>query len=309
VPISIPPNSPRRQRAARSAGDTAGWRPARVLVGATLVLLAACDGSLSHRSVADLSGQLPIGQAITRVRIELQDGRVDVDSGGERVVAYRGGVRRAADTETELAHLEQVPLRLTATIDSADPSLLVVRGPMRDEVGSTGVFAFELGIHVPPEILLEVHVRGNGNINVKNRRAATDVRTARGDLRLEQCIGSLRGRTGRGNVIVNDHRGDLDIVAKVGNMQAFVDEPGEHIRLVTGEGTVQCHVPDELDFQLDARAETGKAVASGFGLKSETVDKYGAVLTGAQGSGRTKIVLRTGSGHLSLSPRHSIATR
>jgi len=273
-------------------------------VAAILLCLAtvACTGGLSHRSVAELAGELPVSQVVTRVRIELQDGTIGIDSGAAGVVDYRGGVRRAADSAEELARLEQIPLQLMAAPDPADPTVMVVRGPLRDEIGPASVFAFELGIHVPPGIALEVRILGNGNVTVANREAPTDVETGRGDLRFPGCRGGLRARTGRGNVIAFEHHGDIDILTKVGDMQAFVPEPGEHLRLVTGQGTVQCHVPAGLDFELDARAETGRAVAEAFDLKSEMVGEFGAVLTGVRGTGRTKIVLRTGSGHLSLSP-------
>lgn len=303
--------SPSSARPVRHAGGTGvlGRPVAPAGAGILLLAMAACGGGLSYRSVAELSGEVPIGQGVTRVRIEVQDGTIGVDSGTARVVEYRGGVRRAGDTAADLSRLEQIPLQLTASVDPADPSVLVVRGPMRDETGPEGVFAFELGIRVPPDVALELRILSNGDATVANRQAPTDVSTGRGDLRFPACSGGLRAKTGRGNVIVYDHRGDLDIVTKVGNMQAFVVEPGERIRLGTGEGTVQCHVPAGLDFELDARAETGKAVADGFGLESQSVGEYGAVLTGLRGTGRTKIVLRTGSGHLSLSPRNFGANR
>lgn len=275
---------------------------ARASAALLVVAMSSCTGSLSERSVAELSGEVPIGHGVSRVRIVLEDGTVGVDSGPDRVVGYRGGVRRAADTAGELARLEQIPLELTAAVDPRDPSVLVVRGPMRGETGPAGVFAFELGIRVPPDVALEVRILGNGNVTVANRLAPADVETGRGDLRFPGCRGGVRARTGRGNVIAFDHHGDLDVLTKVGDMQAFVVEPGEHLRLVTGQGTVQCHVPPKLDFELDARAETGRAVAEAFDLASAKVGDYGAVLTGVQGTGRTKIVLRTGSGHLSLSP-------
>ena len=71
------------------------------------------------------------------------------------------------------------------------------------------------------------------------------------------------------------------------------------MELVTGQGNVQCLVPTTSGFRVDARAETGK-VANGFGLASER-QGYTSTFTGARGDGATNIVLRTSSGHLSLS--------
>ena len=145
-------------------------------------------------------------------------------------------------------------------------------------------------------------ITGSGHVTIANRTASTDVQTGRGDLRFEHCACRVKARTGRGMVIAFDHRGDLDIHTMVGDMQAFVREPGDLIRLVTGQGTVQCHVPSTIEFDLDARAEIGD-IGNGFGLQVEKVLDYGRVLIGKRGSIRTKVVLRIGSGHLSIAPR------
>ena len=125
--------------------------------------------------------------------------------------------------------------------------------------------------------------------------------SGRGDLRFEDCRGSLTGRTKHGNVIVVHHRGDIALRTDHGDMQVFVREPGTQLQLVTGGGTVQCLVPADLEFDVDARAETGK-IGNGFGLPVTKPTKYSAVMVGQRGSARTKVVLRTGEGALSFAP-------
>jgi len=266
------------------------------------VLLAACGGPLSERSHAEMKGTLPLGTEIRRVRIEVENGRVDVGpSPTTDAVTFAGGIRRAADTPEQLAALERVVPDLTAAVDPADPTTLVVRGPRRPAELSGAVFALEVGIGVPPEVALEVRVEANGDVNLKERRAPTRVETGRGDLRFENCSGGVTARTGRGVLIAYGHRGDLDVQTKTGDMQAFVVEPGRLLQLVTGQGTVQCQVDPSIEFDLDARAEIGK-IGNGFGLEPERGQGYSAALVGKRGSARTKVVLRTGSGHLSFSP-------
>ncbi|HEX5054324.1 MAG TPA: hypothetical protein VFZ65_21275 [Planctomycetota bacterium] len=267
-----------------------------------LGLVSACDGSLSHRSVAEMSGTVTIEHDVERVRVEVQNGTVGVDSGTGRVIQFAGGVRRAADTASELARIEQIPVTFTAAPDPVDPHVLVLRGPAIPAGGPLGILGVEVGIRMPADIALEIAVAGSGHITVANRTAPTRAETGRGDLRFERCAGGVRARTGRGNVIAVDHIGDLDIQTTVGGMQAFVREPGALIRLVTGQGTVQCHVPAATGFDLDARTEEGR-IRNGFGLTAETVREYGAALVAKVGSARTAIVLRTGSGHLSLAPK------
>lgn len=272
---------------------------------AIVAVLASCGGPLSQRSHAETSGEIAVGAAITKVRIEIENGRVDITpSAAAGTVAFVGGIRRAADTPEQLAVLEQVPFRLTGAPDPADPTTLVIRGPRRPAELPGAVFAVEANVRVPPELPLELTIEANGDVIVVDRRAPTRVATGRGDLRFENCAGGVVATTGRGVLIAFGHRGDLDVQTKTGDMQAFVVEPGERIQLVTGQGTVQCQVNPAVEFDLDARAEIGK-IGNGFGLEPQPGHGYSAALVGKRGSARTKVVLRTGSGHLSFAPLRS----
>lgn len=270
--------------------------------GLAAVVSSSCSGGLGQRSVAEMADQLPIRQDIDCVRIEIQNGTVGIDAAlpaaAARVVDYAGGVRRAADTAEELARLEQVDFRLTAVADPERPRTLVLRGPMLP-AASAGLLAMELGVRIPAELDLEVVIAGSGHVTVANRSGRTTAETGRGDLRFEHCRGAVRAKSGRGNVIAFDHCSDLDIHTVVGDMQAFVKQPATLIRLVSGQGTVQCGVPEDCEFELDARAEVGR-IGADFDLAAETVGSYGAALVGSRGSRRTKVVLRTGSGHLAF---------
>ncbi|MFY9341843.1 MAG: hypothetical protein WAT39_05105 [Planctomycetota bacterium] len=265
------------------------------------LVLAACSGGLSQRSTAEMADKVPVGQGIRCVRIELENGTIGIANGTDRAADYAGGVRRAADTAADLAKIEQVAFRLEVRPDAARPDTLILAGPRMPE-GVVGLLSLELGLRLPPEIELEVAITGSGHITVGERKARVLASTGRGDLRFEACRGPVKADTGRGTVIAFDHAGDLDILTKVGDMTAFVREPASLIRLVSGQGTVQCGVPEGTGFDLDARAETG-FVGAGFGLAAERVGEFGSALVARQGSGATRVVLRTGSGHLAFKPK------
>lgn len=264
-----------------------------------ILLLAACDGGLSHRSVAELAGSLPIGKDVRRVRVEIQNGTIGTAVQAERAFKYAGGIRRAADTAAELKALEGLPIELVAHIDPADPTTMVVRGPHLGTTGPQGMLGYELGLHLPADLEFEVVVETNGHVTVTGREAPLKVTTGRGDLRFENCSGGVKAQTGRGMVIAFGMRDRIDIETTVGDMQVFVRGPGDLLRLRTGQGTIQCYVPADAGFVCSARAEIGRAGGS-FGLPTESTTKYGMAMTGQHGDGRTKIVLATGSGYLSL---------
>jgi hypothetical protein len=255
-----------------------------------------------------MSASVPLDAGVASVRIEIQNGTIGIDVHDERTVRYAGGVRRAADSAAGLAALEAIPALLSVARDPEDPGVLVLRGASTPEVPADApapegfVFGYELGVRIPASVPVEVRIAGSGHVVVANRSAPTRIATGRGDLRIEHCRANVKASTGRGQVIVYDHRGDIDVDAKTGGMQVFLREPGTRVRLVTGMGDIQCYVPPETGFVVDARAEIGR-IGSGFDLPVETIQKYGAAMVGRHGDGRTEVVLRTGSGHLSLGRR------
>jgi hypothetical protein len=266
---------------------------------AFLAGLAGCDGGLAHRSLAEMSGDLPVGPEIRRVRLEIQAGTVGIAVHEARVVHFGGGMRRAADTAEQLAAIEALPIDPKAFVDPADATTMVVRGPHLVEGGPQGVLAYEMGLLLPADLELEVVVEGSGGVTVVDRKAPLKVSTGRGDLRFERCIGGTKAYTGRGVVIAIDMGGRVDIESAVGDMQVFVTQPGDLLRLRTGQGTIQCYIPPDAGFVCNARAEVGRA-GSSFGLEKQKTTDFGAAMTGTHGDGKTKIVLTTGSGYLSL---------
>lgn len=261
--------------------------------------LGGCGGGLSYRSLVEMSGDVPIGPEIRKVRLEIQDGTVGVDRQDERAVHFGGGMRRAADTAEQLAAIEAIPVNPVAGIDPADASTLVLRGPHLTDNGPNGILAYEMGLKLPADLELEIVVVRNGVVTVVNRDAALKVTTGRGDLRFERCKGGTKAFTGRGVVLAVDMENRVDIETAVGDMQVFVSKPGDLLRLRTGQGTIQCYIPPTTGFVCSARAEVGFA-GSGFGLEKEKTAQLGMAMTGTRGDGRTKIVMTTGNGYLHL---------
>ncbi|MBL8737501.1 MAG: hypothetical protein JNL12_13810 [Planctomycetes bacterium] len=242
---------------------------------------------------------LPAGK--TSIRLEIQDGTIGIAAGPAGEVSFAGGARRAGESAEELVRIEAVPLEFRVVDDPTQPTVLVLRGPELPP-STNGILALELGVHLPPDLPLELKITGLGHVTLADRAAASRVTTRSGDLRFERCAGGVVGKTGAGNVIAFEHQGDLDIHAGVGDMQVFVRAPANTIRLVTGQGTLQCHVPPSLGFEVDARVDIGR-IGNGFGLTATTVADYGAVLVGRREPAGTKIVLRTARGHISLAPK------
>jgi hypothetical protein len=275
-----------------------------LLAGAAAVLALAngCSGGLGHRSTAEMEGTIPLPDAVREVRCEAASGSFRVLAGAARQIAFQGGLRRAGNTAELLARVEQVPATMAAAPDPDQPDVLVLRGPTLPPGVTVGeaILGFEVTLTLPADVALTMTVAESGHLVVEDRRAAVRMSTQHGDLRLMRCQGPARIHTGRGMTIVYDHRGQLDVESGVGDVQVVVREPGPLLRLVTGIGNVQCLVPPDTGFRLDARTESGR-VANGFGIVKERLSGQGAAMSGTRGDSRTEIVMRAGTGFLSLS--------
>lgn len=261
---------------------------------------AACSGQLSERSVVPIEGVLPIPTAATQLRLEVENGTVEIQVAPAREVHFRGAVRRAGDTPEQLQRFEARGTEIVLQPDPAASGTYVLRTPTRPPAEEGGVLAVEMKLEIPADLPLVIRIAKSGAVVVEDRTGAVDLETHRGDVRVMRCTGGARVATGYGNVIVYDHRGDLDVEVGVGDMQLFVREPGRRLRAITGMGNVQCLIPADVGFRADARTETGK-LANGFGLPIERPTAYSAAMTGQRGDGRTEIVMRSGRGTLSLS--------
>lgn len=284
------------------AGARTGRQHSRLLMPILALLAASCSGSLSHRSIKQVVGDLDVPAGITKVRIVSRMGSLEVDAAPERRLHYRGECMRAADTAEHLAELETSGSEFRAAVDPQHPEVLVVSAPELppDVDPLQSILGIEARIALPPDLEIEVEVSGSGHLTAVGRRAAVRLVTGRGDLRISRCQGPAVLRTGGGMTIVDGHAGDVDVHATVGDMQIWVRQPADTVKLVTGSGTIQCHLPPSSGFRLDGRTLQGKAGAAEFDIQPQPVLEFGRVIAGVYGDGRTAVLMHTGIGNLSL---------
>jgi hypothetical protein len=267
----------------------------------TLVLAALASGC-AHRSVAVTKGVIACGADVKKIRIEMANGTLDLATlaPGAAVdeINWTGGVRRDASSAEGLQKIEDVSVDLSWAMDLKDPGTLVVKCPSAPS-GVVGMIAYEGNIRIPATMPVEVLVSDNGHITMVGREAFSKVRTGRGDLRFERCKGGIEANTGQGVLIAFDHEGDIDVRTGLGDMQVFINKLGDRVTLGTGQGTVQCKIPAASEFEVDARAEIGK-IGNDFDFEVRREGEYSAAMTGKRGSGKTKVILRTASGHISM---------
>lgn len=278
-----------------------------VMAAVSLVTLTtACHGRLAHQFDEKFTQVVELPSDVRRVQIEVLEGAVSISAGEPGEVKLLASTRRASDTVEGLELLRGIDLRLQP--DTSRPGVFALRGPtLPDSLERLSHrMITKVVVTVPPELEVAV-VTGLGHVSAAGRRAQVWLETGHGDLRLEDCRADASLRSGQGVVIVQGHRGGLDIeTGESQTMQVFIDELGAAgLRLVTRTGSIQAHLPSGVGFELEAETKWGLA-ANGFGVPIEPIEGTGRgkVMRGEVAGGGPPVVLRAvEGGNLSLSER------
>lgn len=274
-------------------------RPPSIYLCALMVSATACEGKFGYRLEQPLEGRIPLSAAVQGIRVELLDGDVTFVAGDPGGITFSGMGMKAADSPEELASIESEFMGLAAA--GMTDGVLLLRGPREPEGAEPGQFslALRLVVHVPPELALDVSAR-SGNLAAIEMRAPVSLQTRRGMLNLSNQRGPGVLRSGNGDIIVDGHRGDLDVETAAGKLFAWVVELGPSgVTLVTKDGPIQARLPDEASFQLDAEAEEGK-VANEYGIPVGRSDDFVSTMGGTVGEGGPPVVMRATQGRISL---------
>lgn len=250
----------------------------------------ACDGHYGQRDTKRLTGSLALPPGATSVRLEVPAGSVSIEPGAGRELTFEVEVQRSADSSADLEKLKALEPGPTLAA-SKDPTIarVVVATLPQGLDPKTAWLAYRMLVRLPATLRVEL-VMGEGHSSIIGMQSGASVETGRGILLLKQCRGDSRMRTGKGDLTIDAHQGSLDAETAAGKIVAFVDELGSKgMRLVSGSGGIQAHLPREAAFSLDMRAPEGKLDATWlFPIRRE---HGGVFMSGTVGNGDRKSVV------------------
>lgn len=265
-----------------------------------LVASAACEGKFGHRLEDRVDGRIPVPDDVRAIRVELMDGDVTFRAGEAGEISFSGSGMKAADTADQLAAIETQFMGLSSV--GVEDGVMLLRGPRAPEGADPGqvTLALRMVVTVPAEIALDVQAR-SGNLAAIEMQAPVSLQTGRGMLNLSEQHGPGTLRNKEGDIIVDGHRGGLDVETASGKLFAWVHELGPTgVSLVTKFGPIQARLPDDASFRLDAEAEMGK-VANEYGVPVVQSDDFVLTMSGAVGDGDgPPVFLRAKEGRISL---------
>ncbi len=281
--------------------------------------LAACSGDPFEDGTFAARFELPAGTHT--VRIDVLEGALTFEPGEVGAIALTAATRKGAPDHAGLARLRDLDMRLRPE-PSAEPGVFLLQGPRLPDFVTAGRATtpaperFRLItrclVRVPADIAVEASTR-MGHVAALGRRATVRLETGNGMMRLDDCAGDAVLRSGRGSVVIDRHRGSLDIELatfrrekveeREGDlMQIFVDEIGPKGILISApHAHVQCHVPAAASFVMDVTSGCGRA-KNGFRIPVEPVPgrEFGKRMVGTVGEGGPPVRIAVEFGNVSI---------
>ncbi len=296
-----------------------GRRCARAALALALCGATACSGRHTHVADESFEVEFPLPAEARTVRLDILEGAITFAPGKPGVVRIEALARRASTDAAGIERLAAIDAR-PVVVPGRDPAVFDLRGPrLPDGLSYPGHrLVTRCYVEVPPDIAVE-GTTGSGHMAAVERRADVALQTGHGALRLDNCAGHAMLRSTRGAVVVDEHSGSLDLEHAVWQgetipetsqrkgetMQLFFTAIGEKgVRVVAPHANVQCHLPGDATFTMDATTGAGRS-KNGFGVPVEPLagKKFGTAMRGTVGSGGPTVLIAVDYGNVSLRAR------
>lgn len=270
----------------------------RLLAGgaaAALTSLAGCSGVtpfVGKRTEFDRTLTL---DGATTLSVDALVGDVSVVGEDREDVALHG-VKQASSVGVDLSKLRLEVRR--------DGDRLDVRGSYDgEEPLFGGTPTMDLSLRVPRSVALERVETTIGGVDVRDVVGDVTVESGTGDVSLRDVDGTVAARSSTGDVSLRRVRAVGDVSASTGDLDLRVPAIDGDARFESSTGDVVAALSPGLDADLVARANTGDVSVEGLPLSvANAAEDYGSEsVTGTLGDGGPRLVVKTGTGDVSLS--------
>ncbi len=224
--------------------------------------------------------------------------RVETGDGSVTVEGIPGSTKIEARVETRGWRIGPSEVRVDETMTGNSLNLNVRVPNTHISFGERWV---KVTLRVPQEVRAYVHT-GDGSVHIGNVHGPTRLSTGDGSIQAEGLDGRLEALTGDGSVKASGRFDEVQIHTKDGSV-TFNAAPGSKMaspwRLETGDGSVNAHVPADLDADLDVHTGDGSISLSDLTVTvSETQSRNN--LRGRMNRGGQSFAIKTGDGSITL---------
>lgn len=258
--------------------------------------LAGCVGPLGSvhaTDTVDLSLDVAAG---TPVRVETFNGDVDVSTAAGANVSALVTRTGEGDTKAE-AEADRDKIEVTLQMVDGSAVLRAVYAPSPNKInGGRGA---GVSIRVPEGTAVDLGT-SNGDVSVRDTKAAVTVDTSNGAVDLRGVNGVLTVETSNQTITVEADQANADLHTSNGavTFQGSL-APGSH-RLVTSNGAVELRLPAESCFTIDATTSNNE-ITSDFDVQGTTSRDSLRGVAGVAGSGEpVAIEARTSNGPIAI---------
>ena len=274
---------------------------------------AGIESRVEERAASELRFDATV---LERVELRIDDGRIEIVTGGDDGTLIARFEKRARATSRELARE-----RLEAIQIEEHRNLPVLRLSARRSFEGArsfrGSVRTDVTLTVPRGLELDVRT-GDGTISAHGIEGTLVAETADGRIRLSEVKGRVSARSGDGSILGEDLDGDFDVETDDGRVR--LEGRFGALRAVTGDGSIRiaCEAGTEptgdwtirttdgsIELSLPASVSAGIDASTGDGSISNELAHFTGETSkrrvrGSVGAGGVLIVVTTLDGRITL---------
>ncbi len=250
-------------------------------------------------------GEFPLAAATKRIKLRIENGNVQVVVGEAGFVRFRAKTLRVAQDEEAFQKLRAQDFTLVSEFAEASGELELSTPPFPAGLeaeggrGFRGMRQFDVHLEVPAHLPVDVECK-LGHVSAEHLSSPITIRTGGGNVLLKVVTGKTEIYVEHGDVIIDQHRGDLDVFTRNGKVLVLMSEVLKPVKLVTLAGDVKCTVAKHAAFELEARSLKGGGVISDFALPRVTLGDEGQGMRGLVNGGGPRLEAESAKGTVSV---------
>lgn len=193
-----------------------------LLVGASSAQSVMAGGSLSsligNTHLTPLSGNVEVKENITKLKISIPSGKVNVKGITGSELEYEGNLLLPGKTESDAANALEKRWNVSTEGDT-----LIMELESDHNWFSNFQFGFyskgpSLNVNVPNNLAVEV-ATSDGSIEASSLESGIVLDTSNGALNIHDIVGGVEARTSNGSMTVQNIQGEVDLASSNGSIE------------------------------------------------------------------------------------------
>ncbi len=153
-------------------------------------------------------------------------------------------------------------------------------------------------IKVPGDVVVDKIRTTNGSVKLEGTTGDSYVTSTNGSIEVDNADGIIELRTTNGNIRLYDVTGVKCATSTNGSIKVSLNELENDVDITTTNGSIEVHIPRDIDADIDFRTTNGRIKAGGLKMRIDEISKKR--INGEIGSGGNRLNVRTINGGITI---------